>query len=143
MGLLLLEEPGLELPPECEVVLGGPEFGGEGIPCLGRQVGEGFPTCRGAADARDGGESVVGRAKLTGGCVETEAEVEVFGSLVVEGFVCVGEESEGDPFVDGKPVQLSQVGGDVAVAGYVEDEAGGGVLNSLETFLEFSGGSCV
>ncbi|KAJ1214689.1 hypothetical protein NDU88_002307 [Pleurodeles waltl] len=98
---------------------------------------------RGAADARDGGESEVGGAKRTGGSVEAEAAVEEFGSLVVEGFVCVGEESEGDPFVDGKPVQVSQVGGDVAVVGYVEDEAGGGVLNSLQTFLEFSGGSCV
>ncbi|KAJ1127353.1 hypothetical protein NDU88_005756, partial [Pleurodeles waltl] len=49
----------------------------------------------------------------------------------------------GDPFADGEPMQVSQVGGDVAVAGYVEDEAGGGVLNTLQTFLEFCGGPSI
>ncbi|KAJ1091308.1 hypothetical protein NDU88_004435 [Pleurodeles waltl] len=116
---------------------------GKGVPSLGRQVAEGPPTRRGAADARDGGESEAGGAEKTGGSVEAEAMVEVFWSLVVEGFVCVGEETEGDPFADGKPVQVPQVCGDVVVAGYVEDEAGGGVLNLLQTFLEFSGGSSV
>ncbi|KAJ1104745.1 hypothetical protein NDU88_002154 [Pleurodeles waltl] len=89
------------MPPESEMVQGGPEVGGEGIPRLGRQVGEGFPPCVGSAEARDGGESEAGGVKLACGRVEGEATVEVFGSLVVEGSVCVGEEPEGDPFVDG------------------------------------------
>ncbi|KAJ1122232.1 hypothetical protein NDU88_000735 [Pleurodeles waltl] len=37
-------------------------------------------------------------------------------------------------------MQVSQVCGDVAVAGYVEDEAGRGVLDALQAVLEFGGG---
>ncbi|KAJ1210085.1 hypothetical protein NDU88_005453, partial [Pleurodeles waltl] len=65
---------------------------------LGRQEGERSPTRRGASDARDGGECEARGAEGAGGDVEVEASVEVFRSLVVEGFVCVGEKSEGDPF---------------------------------------------
>ncbi|KAJ1189217.1 hypothetical protein NDU88_005967 [Pleurodeles waltl] len=75
-----------------------------------------------------------------GGDVEAEASVEVFRSLVVEGFVCVGEKSKGDPFADWEPMQVSQVCGDVAVAGYVEDEACRCVLNALQAILEFGCG---
>ncbi|KAJ1165290.1 hypothetical protein NDU88_005718 [Pleurodeles waltl] len=42
-----------------------------------------------------------------------------------------------------EPVQVSQVGCDVAVAGDVLDEACGDVLYALQSFLEISHGSCV
>ncbi|KAJ1101485.1 hypothetical protein NDU88_006552, partial [Pleurodeles waltl] len=57
---------------------------------LGRQEGERSPTRRGAADARDGSECEARGTEEAGGDVEAEASVEVFRSLVVEGFVCVG-----------------------------------------------------
>ncbi|KAJ1214062.1 hypothetical protein NDU88_001690 [Pleurodeles waltl] len=125
------------------MVLGGPEAGGEGVPGLGRQEGERSPTRRGAADARDGSECEARGTEEAGGDVEAEASVEVFRSLVVEGFVCVGEKSKGDPFADWEPMQVSQVCGDVAVAGHVEDEAGRGVLNALQAILEFGCGPSV
>ncbi|KAJ1103167.1 hypothetical protein NDU88_000594, partial [Pleurodeles waltl] len=55
--------------------------------------------------------------------VEVESVVQVGRSGVVECLVSVGEELEGDPLVWGEPVEVFQVVGDVAAAGYVEDQS--------------------
>ncbi|KAJ1204257.1 hypothetical protein NDU88_008038 [Pleurodeles waltl] len=117
--------------------------GREGVPGLGGEVGERSATGGFLLDAGDGGEGEIGRAELSGGDVEAESVVQVGRSVVVECFVCVGEELEGDYLVDGEPVQVSQVGGDVAVAGYVEDKSGGGVLDALEALQVLGRDACV
>ncbi|KAJ1140749.1 hypothetical protein NDU88_007087 [Pleurodeles waltl] len=80
---------------------------------------------------------------MPGRGVEGELSVEVFWSGVVQCFVSVGEEFEGDSFVDWDPVEVSQVVCDVAVAGDVQDEACRGVLDAVLPLLEFGRGSCV
>ncbi|KAJ1088838.1 hypothetical protein NDU88_001993 [Pleurodeles waltl] len=80
---------------------------------------------------------------MPGRGVEGESSVEVFWSGVVQCFVSVGEEFEGDSSVDWEPVQVFQVVCDVAVAGDVQDEKCRGVLDALQPLLEFGHSSCV
>ncbi|KAJ1185646.1 hypothetical protein NDU88_002436 [Pleurodeles waltl] len=75
---------------------------------------------------------------MSGGCVVEKAVVEVCRSSVVEGLVAM---FEGDSFVDRETVKVSQVTGDVAVAGNVQDKSGQGVLDSLQFLLKFLGGA--
>ncbi|KAJ1192785.1 hypothetical protein NDU88_002091 [Pleurodeles waltl] len=79
---------------------------------------------------------------MSGWGIEGELSVEVFWYGVVQCLVSVDEEYEGDSLVDGEPMQVSQVGCDVAVPGDVQAEACSGVLDALQSFLEFARGSC-
>ncbi|KAJ1187227.1 hypothetical protein NDU88_004006 [Pleurodeles waltl] len=80
---------------------------------------------------------------MPGRGVEGESSVELFWSGVVQCFVSVGEEFEGDSLVDWEPVHVFQVVCDVAVAGDVQYEGCGGVLDALQPPLEFGCGSCI
>ena len=54
---------------------------------------------------RDVSKQESGCAKVSDGCVEVDAAVEVGGSKVVEGSVCVCEELEECMFVDGESLR--------------------------------------
>ncbi|KAJ1199040.1 hypothetical protein NDU88_002878 [Pleurodeles waltl] len=83
------------------------------------------------------------RSKAGRSGVEGESSVEVFWSGVVQCFVSVGDEIERDSLVDGEPMQVSQMGCHMAVAGDVQDEACRGVLYALQSFLVLGHDSCV
>ncbi|KAJ1157764.1 hypothetical protein NDU88_010464 [Pleurodeles waltl] len=127
----VLEEPGLELPSEGEVFGYGAKVTGQGVPGLRCQKREGFSSGGGFADAGNGCQGLTGGAQSARRSVEGDAGVDEFGSEVVEGFVCVGEESEGDPLVDREPMEFYQVSGDVVVARYVQDESTAATLYRL------------
>ncbi|KAJ1165523.1 hypothetical protein NDU88_005950 [Pleurodeles waltl] len=135
----VLEEPGLELHSEGEVFGYGAKVTGQGVPGLRCQKREGFSSGGGFADAGNGCQGLTGGAQSARRSVEGDAGVDEFGSEVVEGFVCVGEESEGDPLVDREPMEFSQVSGDVVVARYVQDESCCGVLDPLKFPLQLGG----
>ncbi|KAJ1214544.1 hypothetical protein NDU88_002162 [Pleurodeles waltl] len=80
---------------------------------------------------------------MPGRSVEGESFVEVFWPGVVQYFVSMGEEFEGDSLFDWEPVQVFQLVCDVAVAGDVQDETCRGVLDALQPLVEFGRGSCV
>lgn len=58
---------------------------------------------------------------MSGGSVEEETVVEVCRPDALKGLVGVRGDHEGDSFVDREPVEVSQVIGDVAAAGDVQD----------------------
>ncbi|KAJ1128679.1 hypothetical protein NDU88_007054 [Pleurodeles waltl] len=72
---------------------------------------------------RGGGEGKVGGAEMACLDVEVEMLVEVGRAGVVESLVIVDQEFEDDPFVDGEPVKVSEVGLDVFMAREIKDES--------------------